>query len=85
MFINFRWGLQCHVQFLRVLLDRLVSHMLIWFDTRDVCADGLTQGIVDRAAVQAVMDGTMSVRHDTKTWARREGGRSPGDLRSRLP
>ncbi len=48
-------------QLLRDLLDRLVLHMLIWFDTRDLCADGLTKGIVDRAAIQAVTDGTTSV------------------------
>ena len=30
-------SLLCHVQFLRESLDRLILHMLTWFDTRDVC------------------------------------------------
>ncbi len=35
-----------HDKFLRELLDRLVLNVLIWFDTRDMRADGLTKGIV---------------------------------------
>ncbi len=76
-------SLLCHVEFLRDLLDLFVLRMLIWFDTRGMCADGLTKGIVDRAAIQAVMDDAMSARHDTKTWTGRKGGRcSPEALPS---
>ncbi len=57
-----------YVQFLRAWLDRLVLHVLIWFDTRDMCADGFAKGIVARIAIQEATDGTMSVRHDTKAW-----------------
>ncbi len=32
-------SLACHVQFLREFLDRLVSRLLIWFNTRDTHAD----------------------------------------------
>ncbi len=60
--------------------------MLIWFDTRDVCAHGLTAGVVERAAVQAVIGGTMSVRHETKTRTGRNARRrSPEALPSTDP
>ena len=55
-------SLLCHVQFLRELLDRLVLHMLAWFDTRDMCADGLTEGAVERTAIQSSRDGRHNER-----------------------
>ncbi len=71
-------SLALHVQFLRELLGRLVSRVLIWFDSRDVCADGFTKGIVDRAAIQEVTNGTMAIRHDTTNWTgRKNGGACP--------
>ncbi len=65
----------CHIQFLRGLLDRLVLHVLAWFDTRDMCSDGLNKGVVERTAIQAVMDGAIDVRQETEVWTSRKGGR----------
>ena len=56
-------SLWCHVQFLCDLLDRLVMHVLIRFDNRDMC-DGLTKGTADRVAIQEVTGGTISVGRD---------------------
>ena len=79
-------SLLCHVQFIKELLDRLVLHMLAWFDTRDMCADGLTKGAVERTAIHSIMDGTMKVSQEPKTWISKKGGRStpeaPLDLSS---
>ena len=61
-------SLLCHVQFPRELLDRLVLHMRMWFDTRDMCADGLTKGAVERTAIHFIMDGTLKVSHEPKIW-----------------
>ena len=54
--------------------------MLAWFDTRDMCADGLTKGAVERTAIQAVMDGTMHVRQEPKVWSSKKGGRNSPEV-----
>ena len=41
-------SLLCHVQYLRELLDNRVLQSLVWLDTRDMTADGLTKGAVPR-------------------------------------
>ena len=64
------------MQFIRELLDRQVLHMLAWFDTRDMSADGLTKGAVERTAIHSIMDGTMKVNHEPKVWTSRKGGRN---------
>ena len=61
-------SLVSHVQFLRELLDRGVLHRLWWLDTRDMSADGLTKGVIDREAVHAIMDGVMYISHKSQTW-----------------
>merc|ERR1712242_334460 len=50
-------GVLSHIQYVRELLDTRVLQWLFWVDTRDMCADGLTKGSVDREALQSVMDG----------------------------
>jgi hypothetical protein len=61
-------SLVSHVQFLRELLDRGVLHRLWWMDTRDMAADGLTKGVIDREAVHAIMNGVMFLRHKSQVW-----------------
>ena len=63
-------GLLCHVQFVRECLDSGVLKALSWIDTRDMHADGLTKGAVDRIALHQVMDGYLKYMHsDTrKIW-----------------
>ena len=62
-------ALLSHVQYLRELLDRGVCKSLIWFDTRDMLADGLTKGAVERAALLALMDGNFQVMHKCERWS----------------
>ena len=61
-------SLVSHVQFLRELLDRGVLHRLWWLDTRDMAADGLTKGSIDRMAVHSIMDGVMMLQQKSQTW-----------------
>ena len=41
---------------------------LWWIDTRDMHADGLTKGTVDRQALQAIMAGTVKYDHEAQVW-----------------
>ena len=50
--------------------------MLAWFDTRDMCADGLTKGAVERTAIHSIMDGNMKLSHEPKVWTSKKGGRN---------
>ena len=70
-------SLLCHVQYLRELLDKDVSQQIVWIDTRDMCADGLTKGAVQRTAIQEIMNGTMQLRHECERW--------PGELKAIIP
>ncbi len=45
--------------------------MLIWLDTTDMNADGLTKGAVPRDGQSYTMDGKMSVRHPCENWRSR--------------
>ena len=45
-------SLLSHVQFVRELLDKGIVRALIWLDTRDMTADGMTKSAVDRAAIE---------------------------------
>ena len=56
-------GVLVHCLYLRELLDHNVLHALIWQDTRDMIADGLTKGAVERTALHAAMDGMAMVAH----------------------
>ena len=61
-------SLLSHVQYLRELLDTKVLEALAWIDTRDMVADGLTKGAVDRAAIHACMAGKWDIMHEAKVW-----------------
>ena len=49
-------SLLSQVQYIRELLDGHVLQAIVWADTRDMEADGLTQGSVDRAALHMLME-----------------------------
>ena len=49
--------------------DGKALEALIWIDTRDMCADGLTKGSVDRTLIHAVMNGTWTLLHESKCWS----------------
>ena len=61
-------SLLSHIQFLRELLDNDVVEAIAWADTRDMLADGLTKGTVDRTALQQAMDGDQQVRQEARLW-----------------
>ena len=61
-------SLLSHVQFMRELLDTGVLKAISWTDTRDMAADGLTKGTVDRAALHEIMSGFMTYKHEHKIW-----------------
>ena len=56
-------SLLCHIQYMRELLDKHIIRYLLWVDTRDMAADGLTKGAVARDALHEIMAGDMIVRH----------------------
>ncbi len=61
-------SLLSHIQYLRELLDTRVLEALVWIDTRDMVADGLTKGAVDRTALHECMSGAWALQHDAKIW-----------------
>ena len=61
-------ALLSHVQYMRELLDRGIVKYLVWFDTRDMTADGLTKGAVDREALHKVMDGSYHALYKQERW-----------------
>ena len=58
----------CHIQYLRELLDKLLIKFLFWIDTRDMTADGLTKGTVDRQVRHMLMDGSQELNHEHEHW-----------------
>ena len=62
-------GTLIHCLYLRELLDKNVLAALVWLDTRDMSADGLTKGSVDRQALHDAMSGIIKITHDApKLW-----------------
>ena len=66
-------SLLSHVQFVRELLDQGVLRGIEWWDTRDMTADGLTKGSVDRAILMSLMHGLLKIAHDNKSWSSKLG------------
>ena len=54
-------SLLSHLQYLRELLDHQVLNAFWWVDTRDMLADGLTKGAIDRAALHLAMGGSIAM------------------------
>ena len=61
-------GLLSHVQYLRELMDNRVLDALAWQDTRDMAADGLTKGSVERTLLHKLMNGELTFQHAPKVW-----------------
>ena len=62
-------SLLSHLQYLRELLDRGVLRWIIWADTRDMVADGLTKGVVERKALHDAMKGLLDIKHEHEIWS----------------
>ena len=59
-----------HAQWIRQLLDRGILSGLWWIDTRDMIADGLTKGAVEREALLKTMRGEWHCQHPAMLWCR---------------
>ena len=44
---------------------------VVWTDTRDMYADGLTKGVIKRDALKEIMNGTLRLRHAVAVYTRR--------------
>ena len=61
-------GQLVHLHFIRELLDNGVLKALAWIDTRDMIADGMTKGAVEREALQTTMEGVIRMSPACKLW-----------------
>ena len=49
-------------------MDNRVLDALAWQDTRDMAADGLTKGSVERTLLHKLMNGELTFQHAPKVW-----------------
>ena len=61
-------SLLAHIHYLRELLDRAVLEELWWADSRDMLADGLTKGAVNREALNNMMKGMIATTQSVHSW-----------------
>ena len=61
-------AMSTYAQHVRELLDLRVLNAISWIDTRDMCADGSTQGSVDRQLLHEVMACVSSCLHPLHLW-----------------
>ena len=59
-------GLTIHLYWLKERLTFRVLDTLQWLDTRDMTADGHTNGIIDRQALKDLQSGYWTPKHPTK-------------------
>ena len=60
-----------HVLWLREMHTKGLIQDIVWTDTRDRYADGLTKGVIKRDALRELMKGTMKLRHPVAVCTRR--------------
>ena len=70
-------SLLSHVQFLRECLDNRLLSAIVWLDTRDMYADGLTKGAVERTLLHMLMNGQVEFKHECKAWFPRRATSQP--------
>ena len=61
-------NLAVHLFWLKQLLNRGIISQLQWVDTRDMNAEGHTNGSIDRTALLQLMLGVFSYAHATKLY-----------------
>ena len=64
-------SLSGHVLWLREMHTKGLIQNIVWTDTRDMYADGLTKGVIKRDALRELMKGTMKLRHSVSVCTRR--------------
>ena len=62
-------GLMLQLLWLREQLDSKALNALVWTDTRNMLADGLTKGNLDRADLRRAMAGEYQSQHEIKTFS----------------
>ena len=60
-------SLKLHLITIRDRLSRGLVRSISWCDTRDMVADALTKGGIDRKLLLEVMAGRLTLRHEVKT------------------
>ena len=60
-------SLKTHLIAIRDRLSRGLLRSISWTDTRDMLADGLTKGSVDRGPLRAAMSGTLKLQNELET------------------
>jgi hypothetical protein len=64
-------SLSGHVLWLREMHTKGLIHDIVWTDTRDMYADGLTKGVIKRDALYEIMQGTMKLSHSVDVCTRK--------------
>jgi hypothetical protein len=64
-------SLSGHVLWLREMHSKGLVQDIVWTDTRDMYADGLTKGVIKRDALMDIMRGTVKLNHSVAVCARR--------------
>jgi hypothetical protein len=64
-------SLSGHVLWLREMHSKGLINDIVWTDTRDMYADGLTKGVIKRDALREIMYGTLRLRHNVAVCTRR--------------
>ena len=59
------------VLWLREMRSKALVQYIVWTDARDMCADGLTKGVIKRDALRELMKGAMKLRHPVVVCTRR--------------
>ena len=60
--------LYTHIAWMRDLLKAGIVRAVSWVDTRDMLADALTKGKIDRQAILSAMSGLWKLEFDRKTY-----------------
>ena len=64
-------SLSGHVLWLREMHDKSLVDDIVWTDTRDMYADGLTKGVIKRDALYEAMSGVIVLRNKVDICTRR--------------
>ena len=63
------------------MANGIIEHVQ-WCGTRDMTADGLTKGAVDRSTLHALMDGVQVLQHEFEQWKSKQSMRLADDPKS---
>ena len=55
-------------------------HAIVWVDTRDMVADGMTKGAVERKEIHATMLGGVIKNHPMRLWKPKQPLGVPGSI-----